>query len=315
MYKSSLVLAVFLNLVASKVLWDGRFNNVTLVTDLELPDSPYEYISHGWRSIESYIDLDPIFKNQADQKSARGVRFTLDLFSFYANDSITSKEERRTDLVPQNHVPIAIGGEVGKVFYHFSLARERERAPAIERTTQMAFFESHFTEMTYGYKEGAEDSAASLLRWDVEGTTMWDTTFEAREWHNIAYEVDYDEGTVGFWHSTGADDLVLRVKPVLVNKGVIPTRRNWHLGLRELTRENYNVYNTTMVYYSGIYIENGTLTTTVSGPGEIIKPDPAATSTDYATFTNSPTPRPTTTSTSKSAPPPAHATPTPTPIS
>ncbi|CAG8949253.1 hypothetical protein HYFRA_00004878 [Hymenoscyphus fraxineus] len=314
MYKSSLVFAGFLKLVASKVLWDGRFNDVALVTDLELPDAPYYYIDHGWRSIDSYVELASNFKNPADQKSARGVKFTIDMFSFYANTSITSREERRTDLVPQNHVPIAIGGEVGKVFYHFSLAREIQWAPAIERTFQMAFFESHFTEMTYGYKEGADTSAVSLLRWDVEGTTLWNTTFQAREWHNIAYEVDYDEGTVGFWHSTGAEDLVLRVNPVLVNKGVIPTRRNWHLGLRELTRNGFDEYNTTNLYYSGIYIENGTMTTTVSGPGEIIKPDPAATSTEYVTSTNTPTPTPTT-SIPKSAPPLAHATPTPTPIS
>lgn len=77
-------------------------------------------------------------------------------------------------------------------------------------------------------------------------------------------EIDFGGGTVGFWHSTGSDDLVELVSPVSVSAS--SNGADWHLGVLELPRDGYADTNEDL-YFSGVYIESGSITTSVSGPG------------------------------------------------
>lgn len=77
-------------------------------------------------------------------------------------------------------------------------------------------------------------------------------------------EIDFSGGTVGFWHSTGGDDLVELVSPVSVSAS--SNGADWHLGVLELPRDGYADTDEDL-YFSGVYIESGSITTSVSGPG------------------------------------------------
>lgn len=43
---------------------------------------------------------------------------------------------------------------------------------------------------------------------------------------------------------------------------------DWHLGVLELPRSGYPDANEDF-YFSGVYVEDGTITTSVSGPGKL----------------------------------------------
>lgn len=74
---------------------------------------------------------------------------------------------------------------------------------------------------------------------------------------------DFSANTVGFWHSTGSDPLTQVVAPVSVSTS--SNGADWHLGVLELPRDGYADANEDY-YFSGVYIESGTLTTAVTGP-------------------------------------------------
>lgn len=116
---------------------------------------------------------------------------------------------RRTELIPQTSAAI----NSGVVYYHFSMMRSDTNAPSTVDEHQVCFFESHFTEMKYGLIDGEAGTSDPNLRWDIGGVSQWNMTWEAGVWHNIAYEIDFTGQTVGFWHSTGSDDLVQTIAP------------------------------------------------------------------------------------------------------
>jgi hypothetical protein len=119
---------------------------------------------------------------------------------------------RRTELIPQTTA--AIGS--GSVYYHFSIMHSGTNAPSEYREHQIAFFESHFTEMKAGWISGESAISDALLRWDVSSSTEWNTTWEAGVWHNIAYGIVPAVSVSA--SSNGAD---------------------WHLGVLELPRDGY----------------------------------------------------------------------------
>lgn len=165
----------------------------------------YQYYIHGSGNITEYINLSPSYKNPADTASKQGAKFTIDDTSYWNGQSM-----RRTELVPQSTAAI----NSGKVYYHFSMQRTDANAPSSADEHQVCFFESHFTEMKYGLIGGEAGTSDTSLRWDVGGVSTWSSTFEANVWHNVAYEIDFDAGTVGFWHSTGSDSLTRAIAPV-----------------------------------------------------------------------------------------------------
>ncbi|KAK2057244.1 hypothetical protein LY76DRAFT_516720 [Colletotrichum caudatum] len=253
-----------------EILWDGRFNDMTSSTDLDKwsfsnPVGSYQYYIHGSGKTTEYVNLSPDFKNPADAASKQGAKISLTSTSFWNGQNM-----RRTELIPQTSAAIA----KGKVYYHFSLKRSDTNAPSLNKEHQIAFFESHFVEMKSGWQSGATGTEDPLLRWVVNGKTEWSVNWNADVWHNVAYEIDFDAGTVGFWHSNGSAPLAQVVAPVTA-----PASSNgadWHVGVLELPRDGYPD-QTEDFYFSGVYIENGKLTTSVgSGSAIPVSAAPAA---------------------------------------
>ncbi|KAK1835052.1 hypothetical protein QBC39DRAFT_419468 [Podospora conica] len=244
---------------AGTVLWDGRFNDFTSAADLNkwswsTQVGPYQYYIHGPGAVEKYINLSPSYKNPNDTASKQGAKFTLDSTAFWNGQNM-----RRTELIPQTKAAIASG----KVFYHFSLMRKDVNPPATTREHQICFFESHFTELKYGWISGESGTSNTNLQWMVGGQGKWKTEWKANVWYNVAYEIDFSGKKVGFWQSEGADPLKQVVAPVSASTS--SNGADWHLGVLELPRSGYADSNED-IYFSGVYIESGSITTSVSGP-------------------------------------------------
>ncbi|KAI1631639.1 hypothetical protein F4809DRAFT_631533 [Biscogniauxia mediterranea] len=242
------------------ILWDGRFNDLESATDLDEWSwsnqvGPYQWYIHGSGATTDYVNLSSDFKNPADTSSNQGVKITLDSTAYWNGQTM-----RRTELIPQTTAAI----NKGKVWYHFSISRSDTNAPAETREHQIAFFESHFTELKAGWLSGSSNTSDPNLRWMANSQSQWNTEFTAGVWHNVAYEIDFDANTVGFWYSTGADDLVLTVEPVSVSAS--SNGADWHLGVLELPRDGYADTDEDL-FFSGVYIESDSLTTSVAGPG------------------------------------------------
>lgn len=253
-------LAGNLALTSASILWDGRFNDLESAEDLlkwswSNQVGPYQYYIHGNSDISAYVELSEDYKNPADTGSEQGVKITLDDTAYWNGQNM-----RRTELIPQTSAPI----NEGKVWYHFSIMRKGTNAPATTREHQIAFFESHFTELKAGWLSGASGTSDPLIRWCISGTTHWSVNWAADVWHNVAYEIDFDAGTVGFWHSTGRADLELVVEPIRASTS--SNGADWHLGVLELPRGGY-ADGDEDIYFSGVYVEDGEITTFVSGPG------------------------------------------------
>ena len=219
---------------------------------------------------------------------------------------------RRTELIPQTTAAI----NKGKVWYHFSMMRKDTNAPSTNREHQINFFESHFTEMKYGWISGESGTSNPNLQFMISQQSKWKTEWKAGVWHNVAYEIvsityisflsfsplpfplalflsfillllcssflscsycwiihqtdqhgarpqDFSANTVGFWHSEGAAPLTQVVKPASASTS--SNGADWHLGVLELPRSGYNDA-TEDFYFSGVYIESGSITTAVGGP-------------------------------------------------
>jgi hypothetical protein len=78
---------------------------------------------------------------------------------------------------------------------------------------------------------------------------------------------DFSGGSVAFWHSTGSDPLTLTVAAVSVSAS--SNGEDWHLGVLELPVSG-QVDATEDIYFSGVYVESGSLTTSVAGPGGVV---------------------------------------------
>ncbi|KAH7156273.1 hypothetical protein EDB81DRAFT_684658 [Dactylonectria macrodidyma] len=257
--KTFAAFASLAGLAAADILWDGRFNDLKSSTDLESWSwsnqvGPYQYYIHGDGEVTEYVNLAADFGNPDDAGSSQGAKITLTDTAYWNGQTM-----RRTELIPQTSAAIA----AGKVFYHFSIKRSDENAPSLAREHQIAFFESHFTELKSGLNSGASGTEDNSLRWLVGGTEEWTVDWEADVWHNIAYEIDFDASTVGLWHSTGATDLKQVVAPVTADTS--SNGADWHVGVLELA--NGDADETEDFYFSGVYIEDGDITTSVSGPG------------------------------------------------
>ncbi len=68
---------------------------------------------------------------------------------------------------------------------------------------------------------------------------------------------------MAFWHSIGSDPLTLTVPAVSTSAS--SNGADWHLGALELPVSG-QVDSAEDFYFSGVYIESGSLTTTVTGP-------------------------------------------------
>ncbi|KAI1847498.1 hypothetical protein JX266_006350 [Neoarthrinium moseri] len=267
---------------AGTVLWDGRFNDLTSSEDLNKWSwanqvGPYQYYIHGSGSVSEYVNLSPNYKNPADTASKQGVKISLTNTAYWNGQTM-----RRTELIPQTSAAI----NSGHVYYHFSMKRSATNAPAQTREHQINFFESHFTGKSYraGWISGASGTTDVNLRWFANGQSQWSTTWEADVWHNVAYEINFSANTVAFWHSTGSSALTRVVAPVSVSAS--SNGADWHLGVLELPRDGYPDSNED-IYFSGVYIETGDLTTAIGAGGSSSESSSAAATATVTSSTRS----------------------------
>ncbi|KAK7942381.1 uncharacterized protein PG986_011494 [Apiospora aurea] len=281
MTRSSLIVAYLAAAVsAGTVIWDGRFNDLSSATDLNKWSwgsqvGPYQYYIHGSGAVTDYVNLSPNHKNPADSASEQGARLTLDSTAYWNGQNM-----RRIELIPQTTAAV----NQGKVYYHFSMKRSDVNPPAQTREHQIAFFESHFTEMKAGWLSGASGTSDPLLRWMVDGQTKWSVNWDADVWHNVAYEIDFSAKTVGYWHSTGSDPLARVIAPVSASTS--SNGADFHVGVLELPRSGYPDA-VEDIYFSGVYIETGDITTAI-GNGSGTSPAPSTTPAPAPTTTAGP---------------------------
>ncbi|KAI1085825.1 hypothetical protein F5B20DRAFT_20586 [Whalleya microplaca] len=255
------LLTTLAHIASAAVIWDGRFNDLGTAEDLNKWSwsnqvGPYQYYIHGSGAVNKYINFSPDYKNPADTVSKQGAKFTLDSTAFWNGQNM-----RRIELIPQTKAAI----NSGKVFYHFSMKRTETNAPSVNREHQICFFESHFVEMKYGWISGEQGTDNPNLQFMVSQNSKWKTEWLPEVWHNIAFEIDFGSGSVGFWHSEGGDPLEQVVAPVSTSAS--SNGADWHLGVLELPRSGYTDANEDF-YYSGVYVENGAITTEIGGPGQ-----------------------------------------------
>jgi hypothetical protein len=261
-------MSLMLTSTVGTIIWDGRFNDMTSSAALEQwsfsnPVGAYQYYIHGSGTVDKYVNLDSSYKNPADTGSKQGVKITIDETAKWNGQSML-----RTELIPQTTAAI----NKGKVYYHFSIKTSTDNVPLATNEHQVAFFESHFTELKYG---GQGDNNTHL-QWHVSGVSKWDVELVADEWHNVAYEIDFDASSVTFWHSTGSSPLTKTAGPFTATTS--SNGADWHLGVLRLPGTNDGT-GAEDWYFSGVYVESGELTTSVNSVGgSVDAEEPAASS-------------------------------------
>ncbi|KAJ7672753.1 hypothetical protein B0H17DRAFT_1170836 [Mycena rosella] len=191
---------------------------------------------YPWQPVHvALLGAQPLLQEPADTSETNGLKLTID------STSTWNSQFERTELIPQTTANLG----TGNLFYHFSISHPATNLPDI------CFFESHFTELKYGVDN------ATHLTWMVQSVGQWDTPFTPGTWFNFAYDIDFSAGTVGLWASTGSSPLVKVVQNIAASTST--NSEDWHLGVLRLvsdpTQEDW--------YFSGVYIENGPITTSV----------------------------------------------------
>lgn len=185
MFGSVTLLSALVSAVsAGTILWDGRFNDMTSSADLNKWSwanqvGNYQYYIHGSGPVTKYVNLSPSYKNPADEGSKQGAKITID------NTAKWNSDMWRTELIPQTKAAI----NKGTVYYHFSIKRSTTNVPSATNEHQICFFESHFTELKYGWVNGEQGTSNTNLQWMVGGQSKWKVQLEADVWHNVAYEI------------------------------------------------------------------------------------------------------------------------------
>lgn len=263
MMKPSVTAALVAQLIglaaAGTTVWDGSFNDMT-VSSLEdwswsNEVGDYQWYIYGTGNTSDYVAFDASYANPDDSSSSKGAKVTLTDTSYWNGQTM-----RRTELIPQVDDTSSISS--GTLYYHFSIKREDTNAPSVKREHQIAFFESHFTELQYGLSSGSSGDGDTTLKWMANSAEQWNTTMEAGVWHNCVYEIDFDAGSVAFWHSTGGDELTQVVSAVSASAS--SNGADWHVGVLELAADGVSDA-TEDLFFSGVYIESGDLTTAFSG--------------------------------------------------
>ncbi|RPA93487.1 hypothetical protein L873DRAFT_1793617 [Choiromyces venosus 120613-1] len=271
-----IALSFFLGLASAGTFWHRSWANQV---------GSYQWYIHGTGATTDYVNLSSSYKNPADTVSNQGVKVTINPTALWNSDMW------RTELIPQTKVNLGSG----KLYYHFSMKKSATNSPQPAYEHQVNFFESHFTEMKYGWINGNSNSDPdNHLRWFVGGQGKWDVDWVADVWHNFAYEIDFSAGTVALWHSTGSAALVLTAGPFTASTST--NSADWHLGVLRLPNRSGGTNNPSPEdwYFSGVYVENAPLNTVIGSGSSTGSP---ATSSAPSTTVVAPssTPRATTT--------------------
>ncbi|KAJ7134688.1 hypothetical protein C8R44DRAFT_610230 [Mycena epipterygia] len=279
-------LALFSLTRAGTTIWSGSFNAYPTVAAFDNWSwsnevGEYQWYIHGTQSTDNYLSLSPSFKNPADTAETNGIRMTI------SPNATWNSQMERTELIPQTTANLG----TGNLFYHFSISHPTTNLPDSTLEHQICFFESHFTELKYGVSPNG-----THLTW-MGQVDHWDTPFTPGTWFNFAYDIDFSAGTVGLWASTGGNPLVKVVQNVPASTST--NSEDWHLGVLRIvnggTPEDW--------YFSGVYIENGPITTSVGTGGGGTTTTSASTSTITSASTSSTVSTTTTSSTTTAAGP------------
>ncbi|KAL3473368.1 hypothetical protein BJX99DRAFT_261432 [Aspergillus californicus] len=241
---------------AGTVLWSGLFNESYTVEDFDkwswstqIP--PWQWYIHGSSETPSYLAVSPTYKNPNStlEDEAQGVRITLDNTSSWNGQTMM-----RSELIPQiEDSSVDLGS--GIRHYHFSLRVSEDGFPNDGFEHQIAFFESHFTELKFG------NSDSSNLTFYAGGTAQYSTALTASTWYNFAYSIDFSAGSVSLYASTGADDLELVVDGVSASAST--NSADWHVGVLRLDNASPGVGGSEEWFWSGVYVEEGEITLAV----------------------------------------------------
>ncbi|CAK5284160.1 unnamed protein product [Mycena citricolor] len=266
---------------AGTTLWSGNFNAYPTAAAFDKWSwsnqvGEYQWYIHGTQNTSHYLALDPSFKNPADTSETNGLRMTID-----PNATWNSQMER-AELIPQTTANLGSGN----LFYHFSISHPPTNLPDSTLEHQICFFESHFTELKYGV--GANPTH---LTWMITGVGHYDVPFTPGTWYNFAYDIDFTAKTVGLWASTAGNPLVKVVQNVATSPST--NSADWHLGVLRIvnggTPEDW--------YFSGVYIENGPITTAI-GSGAPSNSSTTTAPPSTTTVSSAPVTTPTTTTAS-----------------
>ncbi|RHZ63546.1 hypothetical protein CDV55_103486 [Aspergillus turcosus] len=221
--------------LAGTVLWSGIFNSSATVEDFDdwswsNQIEPWQWYIHGSGKTTEYLGLSPDYKNPADTSDAQGLRITIDGTSFWNGQTM-----ERSELIPQTTADLGSG----HLYYHFSLSTKTTNTPNASFEHQIAFFESHFTE----------------LKWR---NTVVGSELEPGNWYNFAYDIDFASQKVGLWASNGSDPLTQVVLPV--SASTASNSADWHVGQLRLPNGEASNDAAEDWFWSGIYVEEGPVT-------------------------------------------------------
>ncbi|KIJ48066.1 carbohydrate-binding module family 1 protein [Sphaerobolus stellatus SS14] len=244
---------------AGSVLWSGFFNSSSSVADFDKWSwsnqiQPWQWYIHGSAATSEYIGMSSSFKNPADTTDAQGIKLTIDGTAFWNGQTM-----ERTEIIPQTTANLGSG----HLYYHFSLMTTAANAPNPGYEHQIAFFESHFTELKFGLLSGAQGTSDPTLKWCIGGTPQWNTTLSPSTWYNFAYDIDFSAKTVGLWMSTGSNPLVQTIAPRSASPST--NSADFHIGVLRLPNGGTSAAAEDF-YWSGIYVEQAPITTSVAGP-------------------------------------------------
>ncbi|KII86760.1 carbohydrate-binding module family 1 protein [Plicaturopsis crispa FD-325 SS-3] len=244
---SAFVSAAFSSARAGTTVWSGSFNaypTVAAFDNWSWADEvgEYQWYIHGTGPTSDYLALDPSYKNPADTAETNGLRITID------STATWNSQMERTELIPQTTANLG----TGELFYHFSLQPSSTNPPNSADEHQIFFFESHFTEIKYGVAPNPTE-----LQWMVQEVPLWSTAITPDTWYNFAYDIDFTAGTIGLYASTNGDPLTLVVSPVSVSAST--NSEDWHVGVLRIE----NGADTEQYFVSGVYIEEGPITTAI----------------------------------------------------
>ncbi|KAI0350361.1 hypothetical protein OH77DRAFT_1082565 [Trametes cingulata] len=247
---------------AGTKIWDGSFNAFSTVADFDKWSwanqvGTYQWYIHGSQPTSHYLALDPAYKNPADTSEVHGLRVTID------STATWNSNMERAELIPQTNQNLG----QGNLFYHFSISHPATNLPDSTLEHQILFFESHFTELKYGVGPNPTD-----LEWHVGGQPKWSTPFVAGQWYNFAYDIDFSAGTVGLWASNGSDPLVKVAQNIPASTST--NSEDFHVGVLRIV----NTPQPEDWYISGVYIENGPITTSIGSGASSPSPSPPASS-------------------------------------
>jgi len=281
---------------AGTILWSGFFNASSKVSDFDAWSfsneiGNWQWYIHGPSPTANYLALSSSNKNPADTTDAQGIKTTIDGTSFWSGQTM-----ERTEIIPQTTANLG----TGHLYYHFSLSTSATNAPNPGFEHQIAFFESHFTEIKFGLISGEAGTTDSLLRWDIGGVTHWSTTLQPNNWYNFAYDIDFSAGTIGLWASNGSAALTQVMAPIAGSPST--NSADWHIGVLRLPNGGTNSAPEDW-YWSGIFVEEAPITTSIAGPnpGSGGSAPPPSSSSTITSGSSSSTPTSSTSSTTTTA--------------